>query len=315
MLSVVLFVATAAIVQGGPTTTTGKACTIPFVYEGKTYDACTSVDASKTWCATGQKNYETGSGNWGYCCLDISACKLDCSQLGGYAKDQSCDTCKCALADPCTDNICGGAKCSVKAGKAECSCESGYEMVGSTCVFVPKCSYHYTPWNTQGNRKSYYLDRHEVLCPKGTAMTYFHLERNSGYNKLRYKYRCCSVKDTCESQSTPTAFNSDGGGNTVYLDRHQPNCGDKGLISYMHFDRSKDLKKVRYEITCCGVKSQTTCYTANTAFTTDGGGKVEYLDRQTVNCKDGHYLSYVWLNRNRKSWKSYRYTYRCCKLD
>lgn len=39
-----------------------------------------------------------------------------------------------------------------------------------------------------------YLDRHHVSCGQQEFLSYFHLERNTKGDHIRYKYTCCSLK-------------------------------------------------------------------------------------------------------------------------
>ena len=44
-------------------TTTGKCCSIPFKYQGKTYNACTKVNHNRPWCSLDP----VYKGRWGNC--------------------------------------------------------------------------------------------------------------------------------------------------------------------------------------------------------------------------------------------------------
>eukprot|EP00795_Rhopilema_esculentum_P001080 gene1080-biopygen9833 len=103
-------------------------------------------------------------------------------------------------------------------------------------------------------------------------------------------------------QGKQTSFSDDGGGNLVYLDRHGADCGNSGFINDIRVERNSAHNKVRYNYYCCNLPStwasRSTCYTSYTGFTDDGGGRVYYLDRQTVSCNSGYALSYIRLQRN-----------------
>eukprot|EP00795_Rhopilema_esculentum_P001077 gene1077-biopygen9831 len=126
------------------------------------------------------------------------------------------------------------------------------------------------------------------------------------------------AQGSCSLQSKTTSFSDDGGGNLVYLDRHGADCGNSGFINDIRVERNSAHNKVRYNYYCCNLPSpwasRSTCYTSYTDFTDDGGGRVYYLDRQTVSCNSGYALSYIRLQRN-SSDNKVRYQYRCCKVN
>ena len=48
-------------------------------------------------------------------------------------------------------------------------------------------------WTEEGSSKNFFLGRQDFQCDKGSYLSYFSLERNSGHNLIRYNYRCCFV--------------------------------------------------------------------------------------------------------------------------
>lgn len=52
-----------------------------------------------------------------------------------------------------------------------------------------------TGWNDYAHAPSVYLDRHDVKCPEGKALTRFHLVRQNGETESndRFDYRCCKL--------------------------------------------------------------------------------------------------------------------------
>jgi hypothetical protein len=71
-----------------------------------------------------------------------------------------------------------------------------------------------------------------------------------------------------------------GNGNTIYLDRHRLNCGGAGNAMEMFKLERSWPNRIRYKYTCCQL-SAGTCSTRKETndYTSDGGGKVVYLDR------------------------------------
>ena len=55
-------------------TTNGECCVFPFIYEGKTYSACTKVGYSSHWCST-TGNLDLEENKWGRCQVRSIFCK------------------------------------------------------------------------------------------------------------------------------------------------------------------------------------------------------------------------------------------------
>ena len=107
-----------------------------------------------------------------------------------------------------------------------------------------------------------------------------------------------------------TSWNNAGNGNTIYLDRHRLNCGGAGKAMKMFKLERSWPNKIRYKYTCCQL-SAGTCSTRKETndYTSDGGGRVVYLDRQRVSCTSTGLVNEFWLSRNSDR---YRYEYYCC---
>ncbi|CAG2196875.1 unnamed protein product [Mytilus edulis] len=116
----------------------------------------------------------------------------------------------------------------------------------------------------------------------------------------------------CGDKVTP--WNDDGGGNTVYLDRHRVSCGEPGnVINRFKLERARG-NKIRYRYTCCKLEGNA-CVTRgiNNAFTSGGNGDLIYLDRQKVECENGVLNEFKLYRKGYSS--SYKYGYKCCDLD
>ena len=92
-----------------------------------------------------------------------------------------------------------------------------------------------TPENAiAGNdkRSANYLDRHSIHCNQGYALQRFKLDRinNSNRSNIYYSYRC--VKVECGPiQSMSTQKTSDGGHETIYLDRQDVRVKNDEVIT------------------------------------------------------------------------------------
>jgi len=163
-----------------------------------------------------------------------------------------------------------------------------------------------TAFNYDGNGNSVYLDRHDVNCGN-SLISSLQLKRSG--NKIRYDYTCCPNPNSAESINRHTPLNDDGGGNTIYFDRHNLECKN-GLISKMRLTRGGKSKKIGFAYTCkaTGVKE---CTQHNTGWNDEGQGKNIYLDRHNLKCLMGKSLKRVKLMRNGKG--QWRYDYTCCE--
>ena len=80
------------------------------------------------------------------------------------------------------------------------------------------------------------------------------------------------------------------------------------------------VSRMRYAYTCCDVtdpnwKTSVQCQEKETAYTSDGGGKVFNLASHNVVCDDGYALSKVYLLRNPESHDQWKYINKCCKFE
>jgi len=121
------------------------------------------------------------------------------------------------------------------------------------CGLIPSCSSSRgltTPGNDDGRGNMIYLDRHNVECNYNEVMTQWRLYRPT-HTTMSFAYTCCApVKPlgTCTEKQTP--INVDGGGNTIYLDRHNVVC-DTGtaMQSWRFVRRSHTTFNIVYR--CC----------------------------------------------------------------
>lgn len=135
-------------------------------------------------------------------------------------------------------------------------------------------------------------------------------EYNATGSLLRLKR---SYSGYCSDENT--GYTSDGGGNTVFLDRQSPNCGRQAMRKFL-LDRNNGGNEVRYELICCSIPSgfSDSYDTHYTNFNYDGRGNVAYLDRHHVSCPGNDLLRSFHLNRN-PGHDMYRYTYSCYSRD
>jgi hypothetical protein len=108
-----------------------------------------------------------------------------------------------------------------------------------------------TPGNDDGGGKAIFLDRHDADCGEENVMTQIQLHRPTD-KQIQWKYACApntqSKKLTCRKLTTNP--NEDGGGNVIFLDRHDMKCNENEAISRIKLKRPDD-KNYQFEYTCC----------------------------------------------------------------
>ena len=108
----------------------------------------------------------------------------------------------------------------------------------------------FTPANDWGQGNTVFLDRHNVQCPAGNVLNDWHVTRPS-QDTIRIDYKCVPAPGlgNCENLTTP--WNDEGGGNSVYLDRHAVQCPNNKMLTQWHLVRKGD-GNYHIEYSCCG---------------------------------------------------------------
>jgi hypothetical protein len=175
----------------------------------------------------------------------------------------------------------------------------------------PVPNYHFrgtqTPPNEWGNGNSIYIDRHPISCANN-GLNQFNLTRPKP-DQIQYKYTCLEGINAPANINKKTAANDWGGGNTIYLDRHNVDCGQNPISSFK-LTRPSD-KTIQYQYTCNSKKAKGDCRQANTGWNEESNQSI-YLDRHNVKCGNNEVITQFNLVRNGK--KKFRYDYKCCKM-
>lgn len=169
----------------------------------------------------------------------------------------------------------------------------------------------HTAPDLDGNGNTVYLDRQNVECSKNGVLSQFQLVRPSS-NKVQYNYTCQNASDIYPSVYWATNFNEEGGGNMVYLDRHNVQCPAGTALSRFRLQRNGQ-GKYRYNYRCSQVPSMGQCTNKSTTQDLDGGGNMVYLDRQNVGCGEKEVMTRFRLVRPTMS--TVRYDYTCCARE
>lgn len=100
------------------------------------------------------------------------------------------------------------------------------------------------------------LDRHYVECGNNPLLQ-FHLANDGSKDKWRFEYQCGS-NEVESITSYYTAWNSDGGGKAIYLDRHQLTCSPiethlAYVMTFFHLESSNG--QIRFQFKCGYMKT------------------------------------------------------------
>lgn len=106
--------------------------------------------------------------------------------------------------------------------------------------------------------------------------------------------------------SKQTNPSSSGGGDMVYLDRHQLSCGARGISQFQLKRQGADEIYYGYECSQTASNELSGTY-QSTTFSSDGGGDTRYLDRHALNCNNRPIHDIELLRNNEHDEVRYRY--------
>jgi hypothetical protein len=161
-----------------------------------------------------------------------------------------------------------------------------------------------------GGGNTIYLDRHNVSCGN-QPLNQLHLNRPAG-DKIQWQYTCANGGKLGNPIAKTTPANDWGGGNTIYLDRHDADCGTGNVMTRLHLTRPAG-DKIAWEYSCApSTQSQPlTCRQVKTGANEDGGGNSIYFDRHDIKCNADEAISRLHLTR--PSGNQIQWEYTCCK--
>lgn len=167
-----------------------------------------------------------------------------------------------------------------------------------------------SPWNDAGNGNFVFLDRHNVDC-SDKAINNLHLVSKDENKSYHYEFKCSSGGSLSKPIDKSTEFNEDGGGNTMYLDRHNIDCGKNKVLTRLQLISGNN--KIKYDYKCASSTRPLTCRTDTTPWSGELKGNSIQLIKHNIKCESNEALSQLKLER--KGDGNFNYKYTCCKIN
>ncbi len=102
---------------------------------------------------------------------------------------------------------------------------------------------------SEANNNAVYLDRQPITCDKNSLLSRMQLV-NSPDKTWKYNYNCVMSEKELSCRDVSTPWNEEGGGNALYLDRHDVKCENDESLSSIALVRKGD-GNYRYNYKCC----------------------------------------------------------------
>jgi len=158
-----------------------------------------------------------------------------------------------------------------------------------------------TPCNDMWTRPLQWLDRHNLDCGSGNAMTYWtvsssgcSVEQSTGGQRYKFKYQCTAVVGGVtgtHERTTDCEFMHDR--KLENFDRHKVYCGNgevlrgwtvEGCNGVGHIWGTNGMGHIRYKCSTMKYKGSVKLSSSYTNCEEVAGKGVEYLDRHEINC-------------------------------
>ena len=147
----------------------------------------------------------------------------------------------------------------------------------------------------------------DIDCTNYEGINRFKLSRRD--SSIFYDYKCKEQYNLGDYRNTiqkNTDLNDYGNGNTIYLDRHEINCNNKG-IKDIKFIKENDRIKYDYK---CGIYNLNNISNHETNYEDNGQGRNIFLDRHNLNCPNDKILTKIKLKTNHQT-NQIKYNYTC----
>jgi hypothetical protein len=111
--------------------------------------------------------------------------------------------------------------------------------------------------NDYGGGHVIFLDRHNVECPKNSAINYVSIGQNGG--NIGINYRCIkssAISNNCSNESTNWDSFSTSDGSIQFLDRHRMECSNSSsVLQQFQLQTDWNSKRMRFSYRCCSVSN------------------------------------------------------------
>jgi len=133
------------------------------------------------------------------------------------------------------------------------------------------------------------LATHAVSCPVNTALNQWQLMKTPP-REINLRYTCSLIPYCGEDREDATMMNEDGGGNTMFLDRHDVVCAQDEILRYWQLVQGPE-SEMQIKYNCCKpVTPLSTCKKDTTPLGGTCGGANYALLSHNVACEDGYVL-------------------------
>jgi hypothetical protein len=102
---------------------------------------------------------------------------------------------------------------------------------------------------SEANSNTVYLDRQPINCDKNSLLSRMQLAISPD-KTWKYNYSCVKSEKELSCRDVSTGWNEEGGGNALYLDRHDVKCENDESLSSIALVRKGD-GNYRYNYKCC----------------------------------------------------------------
>jgi hypothetical protein len=128
-----------------------------------------------------------------------------------------------------------------------------------------------------------------------------------------FKYKCAIGGQYYNEESKTTGNQDGGGGDVIFLDRHDINCGDNSLLTYFNpvvSVISSANNTLRYDYSCHKSKEPLTCTTYSTPWVAKPS---DVKNLPAVACSDKGAALNRFKLKNNSDYTQVAYDYTCCK--
>ena len=132
-------------------------------------------------------------------------------------------------------------------------------------------------------------------------------------SQIEWRYKCANGGNLGNSVAKATPLNDYGNGNSIYLDRHDADCGANSVMTKLRLNNSSigaANNQIQWQYSCATSTQPLRCRNVTTTPNTDGGGNIISLEKHDIKCNADEAISKIQLVRPTDSQIQFKYT--CC---